>query len=778
MPNEFPRSVRSRGMRHSANTTSYASMTNCYHQHTLHNRSVMLCSICSDIDLVALLPICAPSSSGLKSCQEPGEFEHMQLTEIQLKHHDDIFGAHYSAENGCELCALIIKAFKDRRIEDESIARGLPLMLTSKNNKLTVSIETSEGLIRICNLDIYIDGGTLYIYEMLRFQTPSLLFSELFLTNKKKLRGVLRKMSKDLGSHTTLEIASGWLNNCSKTHENCSQPVNGAHNLPKRVLNVGDEITDPFLVEPTGDSRSGKWAALSYCWGVEPSMKLTKQNETQLKRGKPLYQFDATIRDAILVTRALGLTYLWIDALCIFQDQSLDWNEQSSKMEVIYGESTVTIVAANSSSVVQGFLKERNLQYIALDRYQSKRKSDETLHNSIAQRIYIAPSWELQGDEITGDWTKRGWTMQEGLLPQRLLYFTSTQIIWKCCTAIEYERGIKQEPQKEIINGMVDGTGMEIWYFDLFSKFKALSFYLKLNPEIPMFEKYRLWYELVEEYTPRQFKKIQDRLVAISGLARIFSDLIEDTGYVAGLWKHDLLRGLLWRVRGAKLISSKMKRDLSCPSNEFPSWTWASVAYETVVYDHARQDGLRPFAVIEDVSVDLINEENQFGAVKSGRISITGPIFQFSRLYNTEWRCKEMPMSAFERHVSEIVEEESAGCVEERFCSSDGQFTALQILQPFPSMNWRLDLLILESTGDISNNTVIYRRLGVLTLEYMDPKNAASPELLKLLKRSKKSLRNRLDPGSRPRSIKIRQCKEVFEELVANPWQRQTLIIV
>lgn len=135
-------------------------------------------------------------------------------------------------------------------------------------------------------------------------------------------------------------------------------------------------------------------------------------------------------------------------------------------------------------------------------------------------------------------------------------------------------------------------------------------------------------------------------------------------------------------------------------------------------------------------------------------------------------------MSAFERYVSEIVEEESAGCVEERFSSSDGQFAALQILQPFPSLNWRLDLLILESTGDISNNTVIYRRLGVLTLEYMDPKNAASPELLKLLKRSKKSLRNRLDPGSRPRSIKIRQCKEVFEELVANPWQRQTLIIV
>lgn len=84
-------------------------------------------------------------------------------------------------------------------------------------------------------------------------------------------------------------------------------------------------------------------------------MKLTKNNIDQLKQGIRLNRFDATIRDAILVTRALGLTFLWIDALCISQDpDAQDWNEQSSKMDLIYGNSTVTIVAANSSSVVQG----------------------------------------------------------------------------------------------------------------------------------------------------------------------------------------------------------------------------------------------------------------------------------------------------------------------------------------------------------------------------------------------------------------------------------------
>ena len=178
-------------------------------------------------------------------------------------------------------------------------------------------------------------------------------FSDLIQADEMELLGTLREMHRDPGSESSLRIASNWLANCVNNHVNCSPTVPGGQILPKRVLNVGDGATDPFLVEPAADSRLGRWVALSYCWGGEPSMKLTKDNIGQLKQGIPLDRFDATIRDAILVTRALGLTYLWIDALCISQDHdSRDWTEQSSKMDVIYGNSTLTIVAANSSSVI------------------------------------------------------------------------------------------------------------------------------------------------------------------------------------------------------------------------------------------------------------------------------------------------------------------------------------------------------------------------------------------------------------------------------------------
>ncbi|KAH7111132.1 hypothetical protein B0J11DRAFT_599023 [Dendryphion nanum] len=404
-------------------------------------------------------------------------------------------------------------------------------------------------------------------------------------------------------------------------------------------------------------------------------------------------------------------------------------------------------------------------------------KSDEVLDEVITQNVYITPSWKSQNDTITGYWTKRGWTMQEGLLPQRLLYFTSTQIIWKCPTIVRYERGNIKKPRDEIINGMFDGTGTEFWHCDLFTKFKAFSLYLEIYPEISPSEKYRLWYELVEDYTPRKFKRIQDRLVAISGLARMFGDMVKDTAYVAGLWKQDLLRGLLWKVRGAKLVPSKLERCAPAPLGKFPSWTWASVANETVVDVFAKTHEIVSIATIDDVSIDLVDETNPFGMVIRGVITITGPVFRFSKLYNANWRCRGTPMSAFERHISEIVEEESAGSVKAGSSCSSSHFVALQVARKTLSGILRHDLLILESTSDTLDDTIVYRRLGVLSLEYVSRNCIACPEFVKKIEQSRKSLRNRLGPGGNVRSREIRRCKKVLVELIKTPWPTQTVMI-
>ncbi len=147
--------------------------------------------------------------------------------------------------------------------------------------------------------------------------------------------------------------------------------------------------------------------------------------------------------------------------------------------------------------------------------------------------------------------------MQEGLLPNRLLCYTSSQVIWKCCEEVKYERGVT--------NGVYDlvdlhckhsedpsfGSGW-LWEMDPFIQFKSFPRYLPSNPEYVLSsdpEVFRLWYELVENCTRRKFRRIGDRLVAISGLAKMFGNAIRCWEYAAGLWKPDLIRGLLWHAK-------------------------------------------------------------------------------------------------------------------------------------------------------------------------------------------------------------------------------------
>jgi len=80
-------------------------------------------------------------------------------------------------------------------------------------------------------------------------------FSDLIQADEKKPLGILQEMHGDPGSEGSLRIASNWLANCVNNHANCSPTMPGGQILPKRVLNVGDETTDPFLVEPAADSR-------------------------------------------------------------------------------------------------------------------------------------------------------------------------------------------------------------------------------------------------------------------------------------------------------------------------------------------------------------------------------------------------------------------------------------------------------------------------------------------------------------------------------------------
>lgn len=247
-----------------------------------------------------------------------------------------------------------------------------------------------------------------------------------------------------------LERVANLLSQCID-HHTCFETNDGNNFIPDRLLNVGNEKSNPFLETHPNQNKSTEWVALSYCWGKNcPSQKLTISSADKLRNGVPLQHFDATIRDAILVTRSLGIKYIWVDALCIFQDEgSPDWPKQSSSMADIYGCAKVTLIPLDSATTSSGFLHKRAISYISvpwtLSEFHCTPFSD--------QKICVSDS-HLGDEKIQGPWTKRAWTMQEGLLSNRQIIFTSSQIIWRCRNNITFECGVTLNAREEIVTDL------------------------------------------------------------------------------------------------------------------------------------------------------------------------------------------------------------------------------------------------------------------------------------------------------------------------------------
>ena len=132
----------------------------------------------------------------------------------------------------------------------------------------------------------------------------------------------MRDIAKEPERASCLDITSIWLKECLKNHAKCNQILSSNPSLPTRVLDVSAANAGPRLLVTGG--VPGRYVALSYCWGRDASLTLKHANFEQFKVGIALSNFPRTLRDAVVVTRAMGLRYLWIDAVCIIQDSAED----------------------------------------------------------------------------------------------------------------------------------------------------------------------------------------------------------------------------------------------------------------------------------------------------------------------------------------------------------------------------------------------------------------------------------------------------------------------
>lgn len=136
-------------------------------------------------------------------------------------------------------------------------------------------------------------------------------------------------MPPDLSLSRCSAIILGWINDCQKHHRACvatkaERPK--LFDLPRRLIDVGkwETACDPVALVDSKDIDVWQYTTLSHCWGQDQFIKTTKETIAERKKCIQWSALPKTFQDAISIVRSLNIRFIWIDSLCIIQDDGND----------------------------------------------------------------------------------------------------------------------------------------------------------------------------------------------------------------------------------------------------------------------------------------------------------------------------------------------------------------------------------------------------------------------------------------------------------------------
>lgn len=307
-----------------------------------------------------------------------------------------------------------------------------------------------------------------------------------------------------------------------------------------------------------------RYCALSYVWGTVDQFKAAPRHfRPDLDRpGELMLDLDAvisasvssrgwtglfagrkqtkvlgrTITDAIAVTRRLGIPYLWVDSLCILQNDT-ELEATIPNMHLIYKMAVLTIVGAAGADCDAG-----------LPRSHPRARQITQIRQKVGGRTFMLaqPSLDLILPHTA--WSTRAWTFQEGRLPARLLIFTDVGVYFRCRSdtwAEDSPMTVKAQPARQ-------GT-------QLFG-----------GVEVPIEAAFADYTYNVQRYTRRRLTCQSDALAAFSGFVSEIRRVSIKTDFHWGLPRAHFDAALLWKASSL--------------------WSWHKWAYRPSKDDQAADD--------------------------------------------------------------------------------------------------------------------------------------------------------------------------------------------
>jgi hypothetical protein len=168
-----------------------------------------------------------------------------------------------------------------------------------------------------------------------------------------------------------------------------------------------------------------------------------------MKQNIPWNHLSKTFQDLIKITRKLGIQYIWIDSLCIVEDDKEDWRAESSKIDSIYGNSYLTFNANYAKDGSEGCLCHAKPLKASETRI-TLSDSDPSL-----RCIYVDdpfPHSEVWGYKIThgSNLDHRAWALPERLLSPRMLHCISNELVWECYCSIRCQCNLVSLPEGDV----------------------------------------------------------------------------------------------------------------------------------------------------------------------------------------------------------------------------------------------------------------------------------------------------------------------------------------